>query len=115
MKNRFLIILAFVFIFAISGVGLGMTGVSLASHKKADEIEQDISVATLTSAENKTVQTKLKRWGYYKGAIDGIYGNQTKTAVKNFQRKNGLHGLIYLNVLSAVGGTVLEGLGDVTL
>ena len=37
MKNRFLIILAFVFIFAISGVGLGMTGVSLASHKKADE------------------------------------------------------------------------------
>ena len=29
-------------------------------------------VETLTTAQNKTVQTKLKRWGYYTGAIDGI-------------------------------------------
>ncbi len=38
----------------------------------------------------KTIQTKLKRWGYYKGSVDGIFGNQTKEAVKYFQRKNGL-------------------------
>ena len=28
------------------------------------------------------IQTKLKRWGYYNGAIDGIYGYQTLNAVK---------------------------------
>ena len=37
-----------------------------------------------------TIQTKLKRWGYYNGSIDGIYGSQTLAAVKYFQRKNGL-------------------------
>ena len=36
------------------------------------------------------IQTKLKRWGYYSGNIDGIYGTQTVNAVKYFQRKNGL-------------------------
>ena len=36
------------------------------------------------------IQTKLKRWGYYNGSIDGIYGSQTLAAVKYFQRKNGL-------------------------
>ena len=35
------------------------------------------------------IQTKLKRWGYYQGNIDGIYGTQTLNAVKYFQRKNG--------------------------
>lgn len=36
------------------------------------------------------IQTKLKRWGYYTGSIDGIYGSKTVEAVKYFQRKNGL-------------------------
>ena len=38
----------------------------------------------------KTIQTKLKRWGYYNGSVDGIFGTQTKNAVMSFQRKNGL-------------------------
>ena len=38
----------------------------------------------------KTIQTKLKRWGYYNGSVDGIFGTQTKNAVMYFQRKNGL-------------------------
>ena len=42
------------------------------------------------SDEVKTIQTKLKRWGYYSGNIDGIYGSQTLAAVKWFQSKNGL-------------------------
>lgn len=41
-------------------------------------------------SEVTQIQTKLKRWGYYKGNIDGIYGTQTVNAVKYFQRKNGL-------------------------
>lgn len=38
----------------------------------------------------KTIQTKLKRWGYYNGSVDGIFGAKTKAAVQSFQRKNGL-------------------------
>lgn len=41
-------------------------------------------------SEVTQIQTKLKRWGYYSGNIDGIYGTQTVNAVKYFQRKNGL-------------------------
>ena len=36
------------------------------------------------------IQDKLKRWGYYKGSIDGVYGYNTYLAVKAFQQKNGL-------------------------
>lgn len=38
----------------------------------------------------KTIQTKLKRWGYYTGSVDGVFGAKTKAAVQSFQRKNGL-------------------------
>ncbi|HPG92194.1 MAG TPA: spore cortex-lytic enzyme [Clostridia bacterium] len=38
----------------------------------------------------KTIQTKLKNWGYYTGYVDGIYGSKTVAAVKYFQRVNGL-------------------------
>lgn len=37
-----------------------------------------------------TIQTKLKRWGYYDGSVDGIYGSATVAAVKRFQKANGL-------------------------
>ena len=41
-------------------------------------------------SEVRQIQEKLKRWGYYKGSVDGIYGSKTLEAVKYFQRKNGL-------------------------
>ena len=37
-----------------------------------------------------TIQDKLSRWGYYDGAVDGIYGSSTVDAVKRFQQANGL-------------------------
>ena len=51
------------------------------------------------------IQTKLKRWGYYSGNIDGIYGTQTLNAVKYFQRKNGLavDGIAGPKTLAAMG------------
>lgn len=51
------------------------------------------------------IQTKLKRWGYYNGSIDGIYGSRTLEAVKYFQRKNGLtaDGVAGKNTLEAMG------------
>ena len=36
------------------------------------------------------VQKRLKQWGYYSGAGDGIFGYATERAVKWFQEKNGL-------------------------
>ena len=37
-----------------------------------------------------TIQTKLKRWGYFDGPVDGVYGSKTTKAVRSFQQKNGL-------------------------
>ena len=55
--------------------------------------------------EVKQIQTKLKNWGYYKGSVDGIYGSGTLTAVKSFQRKNGLtvDGIAGKKTLEAMG------------
>ena len=38
----------------------------------------------------REIQKALKNNGYYSGEIDGIYGENTKAAVKNFQRDCGL-------------------------
>ncbi len=56
-------------------------------------------------SEVTQIQTKLKRWGYYNGSVDGIYGTQTVNAVKYFQRKNGLtvDGIAGTNTLRAMG------------
>lgn len=56
-------------------------------------------------SEITQIQTKLKRWGYYTGNIDGIYGSQTLAAVKYFQRKNGLtvDGIAGTKTLQAMG------------
>ncbi|MCI5605234.1 MAG: spore cortex-lytic enzyme [Clostridia bacterium] len=40
--------------------------------------------------EVTNIQSRLKSWGYYSGSVDGVYGSKTETAVKSFQRKNGL-------------------------
>lgn len=55
--------------------------------------------------EVRQIQKKLKDWGYYDGAVDGIYGSKTFAAVKNFQSKNGLNadGIAGEKTLSALG------------
>ena len=57
--------------------------------------------------EVRTIQDKLKRWGYYTGNVDGIYGSQTVAAVKKFQQKNGLtvDGIAGTKTLTAMGIT----------
>ena len=53
----------------------------------------------------RVIQTKLKNWGYYDGAVDGVFGSQTTQAVKYFQRKNGLtaDGIVGPATLKALG------------
>ena len=55
--------------------------------------------------EVRTIQTKLKRWGYYTGSVDGVYGTKTVEAVKHFQRQNGLpaDGVCGQKTLAALG------------
>ena len=71
---------------------------------KNDEVEA-LSKYGSRGDEVIQIQTKLKRWGYYKGNIDGIYGTQTLEAVKYFQRKNRLavDGIAGPNTLKAMG------------
>ena len=56
-------------------------------------------------SEVRTIQDKLKRWGYYTGSVDGIYGSLTVSAVKKFQQKNGLtvDGIAGTKTLNAMG------------
>jgi N-acetylmuramoyl-L-alanine amidase len=61
-----------------------------------------------TGSEVKQIQEKLKRWGYYSGNVDGIFGSKTLAAVKYFQRKNGL------TVDGIVGPATLKALGITT-
>ena len=57
---------------------------------KKDNTAETLSKYGSRGTEVTQIQTKLKRWGYYSGNIDGIYGTQTVNAVKYFQRKNRL-------------------------
>ena len=58
-----------------------------------------------SGSEVTQIQTKLKRWGYYNGTIDGVYGSKTLAAVKWFQSKNGLNpdGIAGKKTLEAMG------------
>lgn len=56
----------------------------------------------------RTLQTKLKNWGYYTGSVDGIFGAKTTTAVKYFQRRNGLtvDGIVGKKTAAALGMSI---------
>ena len=69
-----------------------------------------------SGSEVREIQTKLKRWGYYNGNIDGIYGSKTVSAVKWFQSKNGLtvDGIAGPKTLAAMGITSSSSAGTAT-
>ena len=58
-----------------------------------------------SGSEVRKIQEKLKRWGYYSGSVDGIYGSGTESAVKKFQKANGLKadGIAGKATLNAMG------------
>ncbi len=90
-----------VIVFAVIYFYLGVVYVS----SNRAEVRETLSRYGSTGSEVTQIQTKLKRWGYYNGAVDGIYGTQTYNAVKYFQRKNGLtvDGIAGKNTLAAMG------------
>ncbi|MBO4879569.1 MAG: spore cortex-lytic enzyme [Clostridia bacterium] len=60
------------------------------------------------------LQQKLKRWGYYTGAVDGVFGAGTEKAVKAFQRKVGLtaDGIVGPKTAAAMGLDLSGGTGS---
>lgn len=100
MRKKFWAI-TFALVFAILGVGT--TTLCATCYQNASE--SVALAAALTSSQTRTVQTKLKRWGYYTGSVDGIYGNLTRKAVRLFQSKNGLtvDGIVGPKTAAALG------------
>jgi N-acetylmuramoyl-L-alanine amidase len=65
---------------------------------------ETVAVATTTS-QNKVIQQRLKKWGYYTGSIDGILGPLSVAAIKKFQKNNGLvaDGIVGTKTAAAIG------------
>ena len=80
-----------------------ITSVSITSYGPV--VETAIVNASSNSADIKLVQKKLKNWGYYAGSVDGIFGSKTKSAVRLFQKRNGLvvDGIVGNKTLAALG------------
>ncbi len=91
-------------IFMISIMTLSILSIICYIFFKNNEVEA-LSKYGSRGDEVTQIQTKLKRWGYYNGNIDGIYGSQTQEAVRYFQRKNGLtvDGIAGPKTLAAMG------------
>lgn len=89
------LVLAMALIFAVN-----IFIIALAQQAAADLYKKGSSGDVVTE-----IQTRLKNWGYYTGAVDGVYGSKTEEAVKLFQKKNGLtaDGQVGDKTLAALG------------
>lgn len=94
MKDNQLLVRKTALLVALGLCFTGLTGTVLTVDSISDNAVYS-SVETLSREgsrgdEVRKIQQKLKQWGYFKGSVDGVFGPQTKEAVKYFQRKNGL-------------------------
>ncbi|MBR0540853.1 MAG: spore cortex-lytic enzyme [Clostridia bacterium] len=85
---------------------LSCTGIFIISYER--KTNDNVSVLSRFGSrgdEVRQIQTRLKKWGYYTGAVDGIFGTQTQKAVRYFQQKNGLavDGIAGPKTLAAMG------------
>jgi spore cortex-lytic enzyme len=89
------LVLALAVIFAVN-----IFIIALAQRASADLYKKGSGGAVVSE-----IQTRLKNWGYYYGAVDGVYGSQTEKAVRWFQEKNGLtaDGQVGNQTLAALG------------
>ena len=90
-------------------LGLVMLASPVAFAKTVTNETNKIAVCMATTvSENKAIQQKLKELGYYKGSVDGVYGQGTRSAVIAFQKANGLSadGIVGPKTASALGVTI---------
>lgn len=105
-KKRQLTVCAVALLLTVLTGVLAFSGVLTA--KDATTTEAAVLKQGSTGSSVRTLQTKLKSWGYYAGSVDGIYGSQTVKAVKYFQSKNGLtvDGIVGAKTAAALGMTL---------
>lgn len=91
-------------------LALNLCIIALAVYSSNHSVDESASVQTLSKMGSRgdevtKIQTNLKKWGYYAGNVDGIFGTQTENAVKAFQKKNGLtvDGIAGPKTLAAIG------------
>ena len=94
-QNRRRLLCSIALLFAVN-----ISIIALAQQAQAATWRQGSSGETV-----RTIQTKLKNWGYYDGTVDGIFGSATARAVERFQRQNGLavDGIVGPATLAALG------------
>ncbi len=94
-----------IIIMAVMVLTVGFTLKSPTFSPRIDTVYAAVYQQGSTGSVVKTVQRKLKNWGYYNGSVDGIFGSRTREAVKYFQRKNGLKvdGIVGKKTLAALG------------
>lgn len=94
-KERKRLIKALCVVFALNILIIGLAQTALAVTYQQGSSGQAV----------RTIQDKLRRWGYFDGTVDGIYGSKTAAAVRSFQRKNGLtpDGVVGSATLRALG------------
>lgn len=92
-RKKLTILILALFVLNITIISLAQSG-AFAAYRRGDSGETV-----------KKVQQKLKSWGYYSGSVDGVFGSGTESAVKYFQRKNGLtaDGVVGTKTLAALG------------
>ncbi|MGN0571432.1 MAG: spore cortex-lytic enzyme [Candidatus Fimenecus sp.] len=108
--------------FLLAVVLLGSIG-TIAAVKTNENSVSTLSKMGSRGDEVRRIQEKLKSMGYYTGSVDGIYGTQTQSAVKKFQRDNGLDvdgiagpkTLSYLGISSGSSGSGQYSSNDVYL
>lgn len=74
-------------------ISIALCTVAVYNRAETDTLEDSVQTLSKLGSrgdEVRRVQQKLKQLGYYKGSVDGIFGVQTQTAVKAFQRNCGL-------------------------
>ncbi len=92
---------------ALTGTAVVATRIEDAPAVSVEAVEAAVLKQGSRGSEVKEVQRRLKQWGYYTGAVDGIFGAGTKTAVIAFQKKNGLtaDGIVGKATYQALGMT----------
>lgn len=99
MKAKLVSLLLGLVMLAMPAATFGQTGFGMPSSNV---------LAATTVSENKAIQQRLKELGYYKGSVDGVYGQGTRSAVISFQKANGLtaDGIVGPKTAQALGITL---------
>ena len=92
----------------LGGAAAGGTALALARMPEETAlvaVETAVLRQGSTGSEVQEVQRRLRNWGYYSGAVDGIFGAGTRRAVIAFQQKNGLtaDGVVGMATYKALG------------